>query len=191
MKERNDGSAYLEPNEQMLLAAKVNRVCEVKDEEFGPENLAEAQEIVSKLDSRIQRSSMSLRIGSKSKGESTVSQGATPQGEMNVSFDDEKKSEIRIGKVDEYRIGGYIVVKPHYGRTNALRFDHFFGRGETNEALEKNDGYTVIFYDGRLEVKTISRKYPVRRNFFGYQIITYAPKVLYRDGKFPFNKTQQ
>lgn len=56
MTERDDGSAYLEPNEQMILAAKVNRMCEVDDEKFGPENLAEAEEVVRKLDSRIQRS---------------------------------------------------------------------------------------------------------------------------------------
>jgi len=191
MKERIDDSAYLEPNEQMILAAKVNRLCEVEDEEFGPENLIEAQEIVRKLDSRIQRSGMSLRISSKSKGESTVSQGATPQGEMNVSFDDEKKSEVRIGKVDEYRIGGYVVVKSRSRRINCLRFDHFFGRGETNEVLERMDGYTAIFYDDSLAIKKISRNYPIRRNFLVALVTTYAPKVLWEQGKFPLNKTQR
>ncbi len=178
MTERDDGSAYLEPNEQMILAAKVNRLCEVDDEKFGPENLAEAEEIVRKLDSRIQRSGMSIRIHNRSKGKSTVSRGATPQGEINASFDDEKTSKTIIGKVNEYRIGGYVVEKSRFRRTNCLRLEPFFGRGETNEALEKNDGYTCIFYDDGLVIKKISRHYPVRRNFLGVSVTTYAPKVL-------------
>ena len=187
MTERDDGSAYLEPNEQMILAAKVNRLCEVEDEKFGPENLAEAEEIVKKLDSRIQRSGMSMRIRSRSEGKSTVSRGATDQGEMNASFDDEKTSEATIGKVNEYRIGGYVVVKSRFRRTNHLRFEPFFGRGETNEGLEKNDGYTVIFYDDSLAIKKISRHYPFRRNFLGVGITTLAPKVLWEHGKFTSN----
>lgn len=134
---------------------------------------------------------MSLRIGSKSKGESTVSQGATPRGEMNASFNDEKTSETTIGKVNEYRIGGYVVVKSRFRRTNHLRFEPFFGRGETNAALENNDGYTVIFYDDSLTIKKISRHYPVRRNFLGVIFTTFAPKVLWEHGKFPLEKTQQ
>lgn len=188
MVEQNDGSAYLEPNEQMILAAKVNRLCEVDDEKFGPENLAEAEEIVRELDSRIQRSGMSLRINSKSKGKSTVSRGATSQGEVNASFDDEKTSETIIGKINEYRIGGYVIVKSCVKRINHLRLEPFFGRGETNEALEKNDGYTVISYDDSLAIQRISRHYLVRRTFLGVSLTTYAPKVLWEHGKFPLSK---
>lgn len=175
----------------MILAAKVNRLCEIDDEEFGPENLAEAEEIVRKLDSRIQSSGSSITITGNSKGKSTISRGATPQGEMNVSFNDEKKSEVRIGKVDEYRIGGYVVIKRGSGRMNTLKIEPFFGRGETNEALEENDEHTKISYDDSLAIKKISRHYPVRRKFLGVTLITYAPKILWDHGKFPLDKTQQ
>ena len=110
--------------------------------------------------------------------------GATEHGNTNLSFEERKKHELRIGKILEYRIGMYVATKRDRRSKSSLYFQHFWDRGEISDAFEKKEPKTVLTYrTGDLELLTISRLIPKTRNL-GFAIITTYPKLeLWNIGK--------
>lgn len=113
--------AYLEPQQQLLIAAKVNRLCETAVDEFDPSTqVQDAQDIVNALDSRVLPSkaiSGSASVTRSSKSE--VKAGMTNAGQVNASFGETKRSEVRF-RVREYRVGFYVATKYKDGKQSSF-----------------------------------------------------------------------
>lgn len=159
---------YLEPQEQLVMAAKVNRLCETAIEDFDPETqVQDAQDIVNALDSRVLNSkSISGSASITRSSKSQVKAGATNAGQANVSFDETKRSEVRFG-VQEYRVGFYVAKKYKDGKQSILEFEHFWDRGKVNETFKVYQTRTEIVYENEsLEIVAINKRVPKTRTLF-------------------------
>ncbi len=159
---------YLEPQEQLLIAAKVNRVCELQSDEFDPStHVQDAQDVVNALNSRVLASGRFKGSASYTRpSKSELRAGATSAGQVNASFDETKRSEVRFG-VREYRIGFYVATKYNDKRQSSLIFEHFWDRGEVNEAFEDDQPQTEIVYkNDSLEVVAINKRMPTIKTLF-------------------------
>lgn len=160
--------AYLEPQEKLVIAAKVNRLCETAIEDFDPETqVQDAQDIVNALDSRVLNSKSISSIASVTRSsKSQVKAGATNAGQVNTAFDETKRSEVRFGE-REYRIGFYVATKYKGGKQSKLDFEHFWDRGEVNETFEVDQTQTEIVYENKtLEIVAINKQIPKTRTLF-------------------------
>lgn len=186
MVEQNSNSAYLEPQAQLALAARVNRLCEISSAEFNEGNedsLVDAHEVVKLLDPRIELSDKTIvEIGRGPKKKKTTIKGSTLHGEVSISQEGvENDPGMKFGKVNEYRIGGYVATRRERRKRKYLTFETFFGRGEVNEALEKDEAEIVIFYNDNLEIQEIARFYPIKRTYLKIlELITYARDTIWR-----------
>ena len=90
-----------------------------------------------------------------------------------------------IGKVDEYRIGGYVVTKfkkPLLGEF--LIFEPFFGAGEVNAVLEKNGSKTEVVYRRDQEPIRISRFYRSNIRIGNLIFVKWKERKLWERGRF-------
>jgi len=140
--------AYMEGQQQIFLAAKVNRLCEVASkEEFDADNLIPAaQDIVQALDPRLAFTSAPLlrfmdRIG---KGRKTFV-AATELGNVSASFEDRNKPQAQT---EEYRIGLYVARKQKriFGLISMITFEHYLARSGVRGPLENFPQVTAIAY---------------------------------------------
>lgn len=162
--ERDNGNkeelAYLEPKKQLLIAAKVNRICAAEAEDFDYKLIEDAQEVVYALASRIKPSS-DVRIFVKIATPGTSTKGETDHGEFSFSSGEKRKNLTLIGRVDKYRIGNYIAQKFTKGKLSKLSFKDFFGAGGTDMALENYKPATQIVYQQEdLSLVNIKRANP-------------------------------
>lgn len=164
---------FSDPNEQLELAALVNRFCELEAEEFDADiHLQPAREIVQALDPRIEKSSEELITVSTNinlPNSSPTILGATEAGEVEtrVKNNDGKRKGFKkiIGKKKEYRIGAYVITNTSYGNTNVLAFKNFWGHGGSNEALGVYPPFWTIEYNKKdLGVKQITKYYPYEKS---------------------------
>src|SRR3990167_2727792 len=105
---------YLDPQEQLRVAALINRLCEVSPEEFDvPAQVEDAREIVKALDSKVESTKSRHRASASytSTSDSSVISGATDQGNVSSTFKETKKREVQIIKIPEYKIGKYVAMK--------------------------------------------------------------------------------
>src|SRR4051812_738361 len=118
---------YLPPHEQMILAAKVNRICEVLPEDFDPETqVADAIEIVRLLNSRLYTQRGFQFIFSRfSKSESSIVAGTTSAGQIDYRFESESETTHKFN-IKEYRIGGYVATKVIQGREATIILEDFW-----------------------------------------------------------------
>lgn len=185
MRNERESDGYLPPQEQLLIAAKVNRLCDATVATFDPETqVADAQDIVNALNPRIKPSG---RVGGKatitSSSTSEVREGATNAGNISVSFKDRKTKKFEFG-VNRYRIGNYIVRKIRWGRITGITFEHFWDRGMTDEAFQEDRQNTRIDYDSKtLEVVKISIWIPRTRQIACLFITTYKVVPLWEKEK--------
>lgn len=151
---------YLEPNKQLLIAAKVNRICAAGAEDFDEQLIEDAQEVVYALASRIKPSSATRLYGELNTPGTSI-KGETDRGEFSFSNGENKKSFMLIGRVDEYRIGSYIAQKFAKGKLSELWFKDFFGAGGADMALENYKPATQITYQQEdLSLVSIERANP-------------------------------
>ncbi len=174
MRNGREFDEYLPPRDQYATALKVNRLCDTDPKTFNPEtHVADAQAIINALHSKIKskrRFKTSILYNSSS---SSNICGATDAGNFNIGFKEKKTKKIEFG-VKEYRIGNYVAYK-YIGRdTTEIIFEHFWDRGMTNEAFEKDPHLTALKYDNdSLDVVKISLGVPKRRKIACLRIITY------------------
>lgn len=183
MKNERESEAYLPPQEQLIVAAKVNRLCEADSETFDPKTqVQDAQDIVNALNSRMKpHGRFSGRISFPSRPTSEVRAGATNAGNLNVSVDEPKAKEFKFG-IEEYRIGNYVAMK-HTGEPNMeIVFEHFRDRAMANKTLRKSPKDTRIAYDKKsLEVQEINIGVPtIREIAYFLTIVTYRNILLWK-----------
>lgn len=191
---------YLEQQEQLIIGAKVNRLCEANPETFdSATQVQDAEDIVTALNSRTRpRGVFSGEASFTSSFSSEVRSGATNARDVNASFDETRTGEFKFG-VEEYRIGNYVAIKStERGKsrpvkvgesrgynvvkfvreeTSQLMFEHFWDRGEVNTVFARNPQLTVIEYDETLDVKSIGiwvPKIKTVRILFSRVRITYG-----------------
>src|SRR3990167_3909828 len=178
---------YLDPQEQLRVAALVNRLCETTPEDFDEQiHIQDAQEIVKSLDPKIKptKSNFSFSASHTSTSESSVMSGATDQGNVSTSFEETKKREVRIGKILDYRIGMYVAIRRDKKDRSNLYFQHFWDRGEISDAFEKEEPTTEIMYrKDNLELLAISRLVPKARNLGFLTVTTYQSLELWKADK--------
>ncbi len=141
---------YLNPNKQLVIAAKVNRLCEIDPENFkAPLALPAVYEIIVALDPLVKPSTRFPKATGRKKAERTIVRaGHTEQGDIHTSFDIEPEEQHPAG-YNEYRIGGQVVTKTvcdHCGDAT-MSFEPFWGRGATSEGLEEFPTSTRVKYE--------------------------------------------
>lgn len=185
---------YLNPQEQLRVSALVNRLCEIETEEFDAEkDLEAAKEIVKALDKKLIDNKNKFKVAASVgyNSESRISSGATNLGNVSASFDERKRREISIGGFIEYRIGAYVAQKQTNRGNAIIRFEHFFGRGGANDALDIHPPYTVISYRNTdLDVEGIYRYFPRVKKFPGIQITTWKPVTIWKTPQFNIFKVK-
>lgn len=151
---------YLPPNEQLIIGAKVNRLCEVSVEEFDPESqVRDAEEIIRALHPRMKPTNNSnLEVNMTHKGASKMMAGETGFGQVNTSFDSTEIKNFRVG-IEEYRIGGYISTLQNYKTFSVLIFEHFWDRGVVGEVFEQKPMSHCISFESDYKVQTIYREW--------------------------------
>ena len=188
MRNEREPEAYLPQQEQLIVAAKVNRLCEANPETFDPETqVQDAQDIINALSPRTKpHGKFSGGISYISTYKSEAKAGATNSGNVNASFDETKIKKAEFG-VEEYRIGNYVASKYTGRNTTLIIFENFWDRDMVNEAFEKNAEETRVEYDTKsLGVQKISVGVPKRRNIACLSITTYQDVPLWQKslGKF-------
>lgn len=148
---------YLPPQEQLIIASKVNRLCEVSVDEFDPKTqVKDAEEIVKALHPRMKAfDGPRIKFIKRSTSRSNVLAGETGLGQINTSFDSEELKVWRFG-IEEYKIGGYVAKL----RSNplTLEFEYFWSRGEINSAFLNNLPITFIFFREDYNILSIYRE---------------------------------
>lgn len=186
MRNEKDRNEYLPPQEQLIIAAKINRLCEATPETFDPEiQVQDAQDIVNALNSRLKPSDLiSGTLSKTSSSHSVVRAGITNAGNVNASFDETKTKKIEFG-VENYRIGNYVAIKYVKKNTSRISFEHFWDRGMVNIAFKKPPERTWINYDSEtLKISYIGIGLPIIKEFSLFSaaiiVITYRDILLWR-----------
>jgi hypothetical protein len=140
---------YLNPSEQLVIAAKVNRLCEINPEDFkAPLALPVAYDIIAALDPLVKPSTRFPKAMRKKAERTIVRAGHTEQGDIHTSFAVEPEQQHPTG-YNEYRIGGQVITKTvckHCGDLT-MSFEPFWGRGATSEGLEEFPTSTRVKYE--------------------------------------------
>jgi hypothetical protein len=175
---------YLDPQEQLRVAAFVNRFCEAMPEDFDEQiHVQDAQEIVRALDPKIKptKSKFSFFASHTSKSESSVFSGVTDHGNISTSFEETKTRKVSLGKILEYRIGMYVATKRSKRNKSTLYFEYFWDRGEINEAFERKQPITTVTYaEDSLEIASIDKQIPRVRHLGSLIITTYSTVQLWK-----------
>lgn len=171
--ENGERQLYLPPDQQLLIGARVNRLCELEPDKFDPAfHLDEVRSIIEALDPRMEESSITqFTLVEKHKSDSTVATGATDHGNISTSFHSDQTKELRIG-VKEYRIGAYVATKQTNRDSTFLIFEHFWDRREIDEIFERQKKQTEIGYD-----KESLEPFSVR------QATSHSPEIDFKLGK--------
>lgn len=167
----------IDPIEQLSLASKINDLCDV-EQVFNPQTQVEdAQQIVVALARRIEPGEAAITFVTRP-GKNKSIKGATEHGEVNVSTQQDQNKIWRSGKVDEYKIGAYVVTQKNVGRKRAeMKFEHFWGRS----LMEPQVKTYVRYKRETLEVTEIGRIQPrVWMVIRGAQWITDKDKPLWK-----------
>lgn len=176
-----DKSPYLESKRQLVIAAKVNRICVAEPGDFDEDLVQDAREVVEALDPRVKISSKFSLTGTFTSPGRSI-KGATEHGEASASTG---KTERRFQfGLEEYRIGGYIATKSKSRRLSTLTFESFFGRGFANTALGKVEPITEIAYEKEeLGLVRIRKGVAVVRKLGILKFITYDYAVFWEVSK--------
>lgn len=161
---------YLPPQQQLILAAKVNRLCEVLPENFDPETQVEdASEIVRLLDARLQtQRGFQFTYIRSGKSESSVFAGATNAGQVNASVEAETVRQARFN-IKEYKIGGYVATKVHLWRDATIILEDFWDPQADGIDLGVLEPKTIIRYDpSLLDISRITRVAFTPRRVLGF-----------------------
>ena len=165
----------LEPQEQLLVAGKIARLCEVAAEEFDPNTQVEdAAYIINALDSRINFSEKNSKavIDFTNKGGKKLLSAETGHGNFTVDITDESK-QTKVGYRDtDFRIGHYVASKFDNNQWMQMQFEHFEDRGTIGTILNRRSNITIVAYLSNLEVFNITRA-----NYVGSKIT--RPWMLY------------
>lgn len=91
-----ESEGYLPPQEQLIIASKVNRLCDASPETFDPKTqVTDAQDIIRALHSKIKPSRfINARYFSTRSSTSEVRAGATNAGNVSTSFKETKTNKI-------------------------------------------------------------------------------------------------
>ena len=156
---------YLAPRDQLLIGALVNRLCGIKEEDFNQNIHPQiAQDIVNALDSRVKITKSHWTANISTPKSSTVT-GTTEHGTVNVSSEEEQKNIFELGEVFEYRIGTYVVRKYSGNTSSSLEFEHFWDRGEVNDAFEiKPQKMNISYNKLTLKISDIKLLLPTTLN---------------------------
>ncbi len=159
---------YLPPDEQFLLASKVNRISELRPGDPAPFPLVTwAQDVVKALDPKLKPTGMReiiRRVGSpeilnfaKRFRFGKRFQGATEFGSIRIAEND---SEYRLSSRDyddEYRIGGYVASKYVHGSHTHLILEPFFGRTARYKHGTLQDMNVIIYRNSDLAIIGVVR----------------------------------
>lgn len=177
---------YLPPNEQLILAAKVNRLCAATPDTFDLENqIQDAQDIVTALDPRMKyHGRFSGRISMTSHSESEETAGETNAGSFSTGFEQETTKKVVFG-VEEYRVGNYVATKyKGKGEDSRIVFEHSKDRGMINEIFEKDVEDTRINYSTEsLDVQKIFIAVPTTRKIACIRFVSHEEVSLWERSK--------
>lgn len=173
-------SVYLNSKEQLLIASKVNRLCDIEiPEGITPAILEDAKEIVAALDPRIKPSGFRFSGSYKSSRRSKGVLGATDVGSTKADFQTNENKDFIFGKIDSYRIGMYVAEKAVDSGETYLDFVHFwdYGKVSTSKVL------TYINYDPEdLSLKAIGKLIPSSKKFGLFTLVKKKDTVLWGKG---------
>ncbi len=178
----NDNNAYLPPQEQMIIAAKVNRLCETEKANFEISQIDDAAEIIKAPAPRTKiRGSVSATFSYTSRGKSDVKMGATNAGNVNASFDETKVYKKEFG-VEEYRIGNYVATRFRGKKDESLTFEFWRDRGEINTVFNKYPDRTSISFDPKTyNISEISKLiHTGNRNIFCLRIVNFGTDTIWK-----------
>ncbi len=158
---------YLPPEQQLIIGAKVNRLCEVSVEEFDPETqVADAEEIVRALQPRMKPTNQAnAELNMTHKSDYKIMAGETGFGQVNTNFDSTESINLKLG-IEEYRIGGYVAKLRVFKSFSGLEFEHFWDRGLINEAFEQESVSHCIAFGSDYKISSIYRERSSRVKFF-------------------------
>lgn len=159
---RSVDQAYLPSSEQLIIAAKVNRICELEPEDPAPFPLVtDAQDIVRSLHPRIESSGVNVSVESTGRNRFQTFAGATEHGNATSAFDNTQTKKLQIG-VREYRIGQFVATRHQGLRFSSIDFESFFDRGAVNQVFGVAPEETRIEYkNSNLSIHSISKLHPV------------------------------
>lgn len=169
----------IDPIEQLSLASKINALCDV-EQVFNPQTQVEdAQQIVRALARRIEPGEAAITVIARP-GKNKSIRGATEQGEVNVSTQQDQNKIWKSGKVDEYKIGAYVVTQKNVrGKRAKMSFEHFWGRSE--ELIKGPQVKTYIRYKREtLEVTEIGRIQPRWMVISNVRLVTFRNRPLWK-----------
>ncbi len=162
-----------EPQGRLLLAQKVDLICNLEPDSFNPEvHIADLRYIVNSIHPNLNNSSLFTAEARWEGRRDAPSQGDTGLGLFPLTNNETNVESVKLGHEDLFRIGAYIVTKfPTFRgkktpqRAYRIRFEHFFGRGEVNERLAKAVLPTEIIYLANEQLDPVwlrkKRKIPV------------------------------
>jgi len=144
-------SVYLNSKEQLLIASIVNRLCDIETpEDISPAILENAKSIIEALDPRIEPAGgLRVRGSYMSKHNIGSAAASTGHGQEQVGFEDKKRKDFQMGKINKYRIGGYVAEKISELGNSVLDFAPFWDRGETEIVLERPSSVTYLYYKSK------------------------------------------
>ncbi len=181
MTEKENGP-YLSSQEQLVLAAKVNRLCEAEPETFDPHTqIQDARSIVVALNDRLGNSSnATFKLNVKKESESKSVAAATDLGTVNTNFDEEETKTYQLGRVNEYRIGGYVATKRQAENSTVLHFEPFWDRGWVTDIFSRYQPTTSIRYNEKsLELLHIQKNFPTFLKLPFLLIVRYKGVLLW------------
>ena len=161
---------YLPPHQQLVLAAKVNRLCEVLPKNFDPETQVEdASEIVRLLDPRLQtQRGFQLIFSRRGRSDSSILAGATNAGQINYKTESESERQVKFN-IKEYKIGGYVATKVCWWKDATIILEDFWNPHADGTDLGVLEPKTIIRYNPKLlDVRRITRVAFTPRRILGF-----------------------
>ncbi len=185
---QNESQRYLESKQQLIIAAKVNWLCETELSQIDPELArAESEVIVNSLDPLLIDKSRVILEMRRDNTETPSSKmvGHTNLGDFSInSTNDDSSSEILLGNQGIYRIGNYVATRITNTRKGykILSLEHFFGMSGANLALEEyNPHYDITYGIKQLEVRSVIRQEPVLTPILWLGMyVSYKPTYIYK-----------
>ncbi len=149
----------LSPNEQLIIGAKVNRICGLAPVEFNSEeHLADVEHIVNALDPLL-ISSHEYRLMTSNVGQSQNSMmGQTEHGQVRIPNQNQTNEATSLGSND-FRVGLFVVNKLVLPDYSSLTFEHFWDRSNLHLRLNQPLFRTLFRYkpgaEGLVIVKVV------------------------------------
>lgn len=170
---------YLPPKDQLIIAAKVNRICEAEPSQVNEDLINNMQAVVNALEPRVNYSSNFTFEGSiTTQGDSFT--GETEHGEFSAQGG-ERERKFKKG-VEKYRIGNYIAFKYKVRDHDDLVFSPFFGAGGANLALGHHPVRTCIGYhkySDRIELVRLTKANPQIRSLGPILFVRYKQRAIW------------